>query len=733
MWKDYSRSFIKNSRASSVSIMVAAFIASLFLSFLCCMFYNFWVYEVEKIIIEEGGWQGRITGIAHEEDILTIQNFANVEKAIVNEELSTDQETVIDVYFRNARTIFQDMPLIVRQLGLEDDAASYHLLLLSRYLIHDPQDETPPLLMTFYLVVLLLLSLSLILVIHNSFAVSMNARVHQFGIFSSIGATPGQIRTCLMQEAAVLCAAPVIVGILLGIALSYVTKQGIEIIGADMPGRYNINFSYHPAIFAVTLLVSFLTVLFSAWIPARKLSRMTPLDAIRGTGGLKLKKKKHSPVLSLLFGTEGELAGNALKAQKKTLRTSTLSLTLSFFGFTMMLCFFALTDLSTKYTYFEKYQDVWDIMATLKNTKIEEFGLTQALEETEGVNDLVIYQKAEALIPVPEEAISPELASLGGPQAVAGSSISSAEGSWLVKAPIVIMNDDAFMRYCEQLGITPRLDGTIMLNQFWDSLNSNFRHRKMIPFIKENLDSAVLRNKDGSSETADIPILGYTGEAPGLREEYDDYTLVQFIPLSLWEKIKEQTGEPQKDTYIRILAEKGAALDELNALEDRILQLVSVSYEAESENRVEEKITNDRILSSYKLIIGSFCTLLAVIGIANVFSYTLGFLRQRKRELAQYMSVGLTPAGIRKLFCIEALVIAGRPVLITLPLTVFFIIFTTKASFLEPLEVLPEIPVSIIAAFSLAIFAFVGLAYYIGGKKVLGCSLADSLWDDSMA
>ena len=45
------------------------------------MFYNFWVYEVEKIIIEEGGWQGRITGIAHEEDILTIQNFANVEKS----------------------------------------------------------------------------------------------------------------------------------------------------------------------------------------------------------------------------------------------------------------------------------------------------------------------------------------------------------------------------------------------------------------------------------------------------------------------------------------------------------------------------------------------------------------------------------------------------------------------------------------------------------------------------
>lgn len=91
-----------------------------------------------------------------------------------------------------------------------------------------------------------------------------------------------------------------------------------------------------------TLLVSVLTVLISAWLPTRKLSRMSPLEAIRNTGELRLKKKKNSRILSLLFGAEGELAGNALKAQKKALRTSTLSLTLSFLGFTVMLCFFTL-------------------------------------------------------------------------------------------------------------------------------------------------------------------------------------------------------------------------------------------------------------------------------------------------------------------------------------------------------------------------------------------------------
>ena len=65
--------------------------------------------------------------------------------------------------------------------------------------------------------------------------------------------------------------------------------------------------------------------------------------------------------------------------------------------------------------------------------------------------------------------------------------------------------------------------------------------------------------------------------------------------------------------------------------------------------------------------------MLAVIGVGNVLSNALGFVRQRKREFVRYMSVGLTPKELRKMFCIEALVIAGRPILITLPLAVMVI------------------------------------------------------------
>ena len=284
MWKDYSIGFIKKNRASSVSVLVAAFISALFLSLLCGLFYNFWNYEIESVVLEEGNWQGRISGAFEEDKVSEIENFANVKTAIINEDLSDDQTLVVDICFDNMRAVYQDMPLIAQQLGVPETSVSYHESLLSSYFINDPQDSNPPLLMAFYLFVLLLVSVSLILIIHNSFAVSMNARVHQFGIFSSIGATPGQIRTCLLQEAAMLCVIPVLIGSFVGIALTFGAIQAVNILADGIVGRHEAAFAYHPLVFAVTILTSFLTVLISAWLPARKLSKMTPLEAIKNTG-----------------------------------------------------------------------------------------------------------------------------------------------------------------------------------------------------------------------------------------------------------------------------------------------------------------------------------------------------------------------------------------------------------------------------------------------------------------
>ncbi len=734
MWKDYSSGYIKNNRSSGLSVMIAAFISALLLSLLCGLFYNAWKYEVERIELEEGGWQSRIIGELAPEDIEVIKNFANVKDVVMSEK--EGEKPAADVYFDNMRSVFSDTLRIAELVGIPPEKIVYNYELLAMYLIRDSSDTAPRLLFPMFILITLAASISLIIIIHNSFAVSMNARIHQFGIFSSIGATPRQIRTCLLQEAAALSVAPVIVGNLSGIAVSMgLTGLSNIWLGNDIPGRHESVFGYHPLVLVLTLSVTIITIWISAWLPARKLSRLTPLEAIKNTGELQLKRRKNSYLLSLLFGVEGELAGNALKAQRKALRTASLSFIFSFMAFAVMQCFFSLSGISTRETYFERYQGVWDVMITVKAVAANEFEETEMLQGLDGVESAIVYQKAAAKRIITEEEMSEEMKSRGGFSHASGSYVTQVEGGFLVNAPIVILDDNSFSAYCEQIGITPRLDGAVVFNRIRDVTNPDFRHPVFMPYIKSENTAGVLRQSGSEEMTAEIPVLSYTQEVPRLREEYatlDYYELVHFIPVSLWEEIKSQIGGMEKDSYICVKSRENATLEELNILQNEIQQLISGKYTIKCENRIREYETNNKQIQGMIAIFGGFCILLAIIGIGNVFSNTLGYVRQRKREFARYMSVGLTPGELRKMFCIEALVIAGRPVLISLPLAIIAVGYMLKASYVGVGEFMAEAPLIPILLFLSAILCSVTLAYYLAWRNVRKISLAEVLRDDTM-
>ena len=155
MWKLYSRSYLAHNRAARRSIAAAALAAAFFLSLVGSLFYNFWVYEIERITLEEGGWQGRVTveqsGAALDETLDALARFANVETAALNTGLSENGVAVIDLTFRDLGDAYADLDRIREALALPDEAVQAHELLLSRYLVNDPQDSSPSLLMPFYL------------------------------------------------------------------------------------------------------------------------------------------------------------------------------------------------------------------------------------------------------------------------------------------------------------------------------------------------------------------------------------------------------------------------------------------------------------------------------------------------------------------------------------------------------------------------------------------------------
>ncbi len=736
MWKDYSSGYIKNNRSSGMSVMIATFISALLLSLLLGLFYNAWKYEIESIEQEEGGWQSRIVGEFTQEDIESIKNFAHVKDVVVNEKGAQIPGTVIDIYFDSMGSVLDNTLRIAETLGVSAEKVIYNHELLAMYMIRDPQDTAPRLLFPMFILIAGVASFSLIIVIHNSFAVSMNARIHQFGIFSSIGATPKQIRSCLLQEAAALCILPILIGNLFGILMSMgLMHMANDLLGSDVAGRHEAVFGYHPLVLAATLLLTVVTIWISAWMPARKLSRLTPLEAIKNTGELQLKRKKKSPLLTCLFGLEGELAGGALKAQKRALRTASLSLIFSFLAFTIMQSFFALSGISTRETYFERYQGVWDIMVTVKDTDVDSFSEAQKLQEISGIRSVIVYQKAMAKRIIAEDEISEDMKSFGG-FAVAGDNYArKTEGGWLVNVPIVILDDTSFLAYCEQVGITPRLDGAVIWNQIRDVTNPDFRHPQYMPYVKGENAVSILRQYGREELSAEIPVLSYTEKVPVLREEYatlDYYELVHFIPVSLWKEIKEQIGGSEEDTYICMLGRENLTLEELDALQGQVESLIAGNYKVESENRIQEVEANDKQIQGMMTIFGGFCVLLAIIGIGNVFSNTLGFVRQRKREFARYMSIGMTQGEIKKMFCVEALTIAGRPILITLPLAVVAVGYMLKTSYVEVGTFLAEAPIIPIMIFMLAIWGTVAFAYYLGWRNIRTINLAEVLRDDTM-
>ena len=322
-------------------------------------------------------------------------------------------------------------------------------------------------------------------------------------------------------------------------------------------------------------------------------------------------------------------------------------------------------------------------------------------------------QSVELFCAYDKSNISDEIKEIGGLETIAGKDVDLVNDTYSVSTPLVIMDDSSFENYCEQIGLnagSQNKEGCIVLNRIWDNTHSNFRYKRYVPFVKETVDTIILKQPNPNNSKVEIPVIAYTQEPPVLREEYDNYSLVQVISLSTWNKIADKIGNNEQELYIRILAKDDATIKDLETVEEGISGIIGAKYTYEIENRIQEKKDNDNMISGYMIVIGGICTLLAAIGIANVFSNTLSFLRQRRQEFARYMSIGMTPNDIKKMFFIEVLVIAGRPILITLPLTIIFVDLMITSSYLNPMEFIANAPILPIGVFIFMIWGFVVLA-----------------------
>ena len=114
--------------------------------------------------------------------------------------------------------------------------------------------------------------------------------------------------------------------------------------------------------------------------------------------------------------------------------------------------------------------------------------------------------------------------------------------------------------------------------------------------------------------------------------------------------------------------------------------------------------------------------------------YLYSYIRQRLRESHQikWSAIKNIPNTSVRVYDGNWESYTGRPILITIPLTAAVVGFMITSSYLNPREFLAKVPMIPIVLFMLAIFGFVALAYYIGGRKIMHCSLVEALRSDYM-
>ncbi|MEF2966982.1 ABC transporter permease [Paenibacillus sp. M1] len=671
------------------------------------------------------------------------------------ENISPTDELTVYMSFKNPRTAYEDIDRIAQSVGFKPDEYGKYLIrtnddLLSKYLIYPPEQKEHFRISQFVLP-LMLISFALLVTgvfvfnIHNAFAMSANARIIQLGMLKSIGASPRQIRHSVVFEAVVLALIPIPMGLFIGWLLdcglfAYINSLDMRAEAEEIAFVFGL-----PAILP-SIVLAVLTVWLSAIIPARRIARLLPIEAIRQEEGANMMKTKKRSLAGRIFGIGGELAQTALYARKRSYRTATVSLTLSFALLSVFMNFIGIS---------EAWREVsnngsWTDDGHYLELNIQDGNLTTEPFENEvrsmdGVESVMFLSSVRAGLWVDEETISQELQASGGLKKVVRSGrydVYEQNGKYRIRTILTALDDSSFAEYCAEVGADPAffhktgIPRAIVVNKVRDDLHSNRRNPVEIPFLALNPGNRLqleekIYPEDTSKYTFEAEVGFLTNQAPDAHVTTSGYQLTVIMPrsayLSIIENYRESGSLRAKNVYIPITPQSEELI---RSVADKLRNVTEKWYGSGDYaiwNSLESEQENQNATKLMKTIIICISVFLAVIGISNVFSTVSGNLRQRQKEFAMLRSVGISPREIRRMLTLEGVFLGIMPILFSIPLNLIAVVVFLKLNLLYFHEFVPYMPIGQIAAFGAAVLLSVVLAYAICGRKLRKDPIVDVL------
>jgi putative ABC transport system permease protein len=585
------------------------------------------------------------------------------------------------------------------------------------------------------------------LVIYNAFAISIGERKKQFGMFASVGATSAQIRRIVLIEAGVIAAIGIPLGILgaiAGVGILLKLTQGIVsqlIIDAEQGMPLVVS----PLVIGLTVLFSTATILLSAWIPARRAARVSPIDAIRQSGEIQEDKPlnlRTSPLIRRVFGFEGELALKSLKRDRKRYRTTVLSLMISiilFVAFNALMLYTNTTqnmaskrmnydlqiDLDYRQSHANQFADLVSQLPEVQRVAYGRCAHEQYVPPRETITDPA-YQALQELNSLNFEYL---------PRPVEG-------GTYQFVLKVCTVGPTEFAHYAAQLGLDmqqysdPSVPLGILLNH-----NTLRQGGKLYDFDLLNLKpgdtisasrmTGWTSPQGGSEAPANLTwtVGAVTREAPlgmmggGLVPEmivsdavFDGLTdrMLELGPIAPG-NMTVQSDDPH------------AALEAIERLYKTTVGGNFSYYSAEEFNKgkdLQNLMTN--------LFFYGFLTLITLIGVTNIINTLDTNIKLRRREIAMLKSVGLTPGGFRRMLRYESLFYGLTALLYGLPLGIALSVFIYY-QFDDGVGTFAfTLPWGAIAACVLGILAIVFATMLVSGAMIRNDNIVDTLKEENL-
>lgn len=567
-------------------------------------------------------------------------------------------------------------------------------------------------------VVIVIIMVTSIYCIKNSFDISITEKTKQYAMFRSIGATRKQIKKNVLYEAFILGCIGVPLGILSGIFASYVLIKVCNYFVSDM--LLGHGFVYKTSFLAIflSILLSAITIYLSALRSARRASKLSPISAIRRTEDIKIKAKKiKSPkLINSLFGVGGVISYKNIKRNRKKYRTTVISIIVCVSVFIALTYFM---NLGFREIDKEIGSQNYNISVNLiKPDKVEkEFKEFLNLDYMERISierytHLILssdYYDSKLKAMLKENALDPD----SDTQAV-----------------VFALGKDEYKRYLNSLGL--KYDemydkGILINNAFYDVEIDEVFKQVEYDILKSRKGDAITgkafnyKNGGYDSKTIDIGYLTY--QRPfGLENEYNGAYVI--VSDEYFDSHLNDNASLSYTIYI----------DSSNPdkLQENIENIFSNYDDIHINNYDKEMKSIKGLYTLVAIFLYGFITVIALIGVTNIFNTINTNISLRSGEFAILKSIGMTKKEFDRLINLESVFYSTKSLLIGIPLGIalsylIYIAFNQgKTAFTF------EIPWKGIIISILAVFVLVFIIMNYSLKKVNKQNIIESIRNENI-